>query len=274
LTKMEKNKKRIVVRAFTPIAKPLNHSVQKTSTMLLLGYLPYKNGEKEHSTKAYFIKGVRGMLRHAAMSMARVCRIEVCHTSEKDQLKDGTMVIPVGFHALGACETPCIIRRIFGTFREESRIIVKSDPIVSIKHNSFEVGVPVQNVHISSEYRIAKAFDGTPIQDFRQAYFAGYFNFQIDVTQLDDDEIKFLLETLLYIETLGSGKNSGYGHIKVLDVELQEVTIRKKLVANGEKYEVQDEEDVTPIILNNIEDWRKKYLYIKTECEADKKNEI
>ncbi|WP_287586422.1 RAMP superfamily CRISPR-associated protein [Candidatus Borrarchaeum sp.] len=253
---MRKTKKLMMIHAYTPIAKPINTSVQKNSTMLLLGQIPYENGSKIFTTKLYYIKGLRGMLRHACMSLAQDCSIEVCHTSEKTELKDGTKVTPSGFHPLGECEPPCILKRIFGTFREESSISVLSDPIASIKHKEFTTEVPVQKVHIASEYRIAKSFTGIPIQDFKESYFSGYFSFCIDVTELTDYEIKFLMESLLYIETLGAGKRSGYGRIKIISFEFQKVEITRKIDRENGSYKVVENESITPLELDDIESWR------------------
>jgi len=253
---MKKIKKQLIVRAYTPIAKPLNASIQKNSTMLLLGEIPYVNGEKTFNTKVYYIKGLRGMLRHASMALAHDSGIEVCHTSEKTELKDGTKLIPEGFHSLGTCDPPCILRNIFGSFREESRISVSADPITSISHKEYTTEVAVQKVHISSENRIALSFDGIPIQDFRESYFSGYFMFSIDVTQLTNNEIKFLIESLLYIETLGGGKNAGYGQVKLLDFDLQKIEAMKTVERENDVYKVTEEIEAESIELDNIESWR------------------
>ena len=254
---MKKIEKQIVVRAFTPIAKPTNASIQNKATMLLLGEIPYVNGKKSFNTKLYFIKGIRGMFRHACMRLARDHNIEVCHSSEKAELKDGTKLVPQGFHPLGSCDPPCILRNIFGTFREESHISIWADPITSIKHKQFTTNVSIQNVHIASEYRIVLSFDGTTIQDFIETYFSGYFTFYIDVTKLTDDEIKFLMEALLYVDTLGSGKNAGYGRVKILDFDLQKVTTSRKIVCEDESYKITENVSTTPIVLKQIEDWKK-----------------
>lgn len=254
---MRKIKKQIVVHAFTPIAKPINASIQKNSSMLLLGKLPYVNGEKTFNTKFYYIKGIRGMLRHACMELAQDCNIEVCHSSEKTELKDGKSVLPQGFHALGTCDPPCILRTIFGTFREKSSIVVAADPIASIKHKDYTTIVPVQNVHIASENRIALAYDGIPIQDFRESYFSGFFSFHIDVTNLTDGEIKFLIEAMLYVEILGAGRSSGYGCVKILNIALHKVeTIRKVEEDKEGNYKIIEETTETPLSLSKIEDWR------------------
>lgn len=60
--------------------------------MLLLGEIPYETGSKIFNTKLYYIKGLRGMLRHACMSLALDHGIAVYHTREKVELKDGTRV--------------------------------------------------------------------------------------------------------------------------------------------------------------------------------------
>jgi hypothetical protein len=252
---MKKTKKQLIVRAFTPIAKPLNASIQKNSTMLLLGEIPYINGSKTFNTKLYYLKGLRGMLRHACMELARNRGIEVCHSSEKTELKDGTKLVSQGFHPLGACDPPCILRRVFGTFREESRVSVSANPITSISHQDYTVEIPIQKVHIASENRIALSYDRIPIQDFRESYFSGYFTFIIDVTQLTDNEIKFLLDSLLYIEYYGGGRNAGYGHVKILDVETQQITIERKFVSEDKVLKVIEEETVTLLELDNIDGW-------------------
>ncbi len=257
---VKQTKKQIVIRAYTPIAKPHNASIQKNSTMLLLGEISYESGSKAFNTKLYYIKGVRGMLRHAAMSLAQDCGIEVCHSSEKTELKDGTQLVPSGFHPLGSCDPPCILRRIFGTFREESSISVLVDPIASIKHKEYTTELPAQKVHISTENRIALAYDRMAIQDFRESYFSGYFNFVIDITNLTDDEIKFIVESLLYIETLGSGKNAGYGCIKILEVEIQNVHVLRNVTMDNGVYKIIEEIEVKPILLENIEEWRNAYI--------------
>ncbi len=261
---MKTTKKQIVVRAYTPIAKPLNASIQKNSTMLLLGEIPYTNGGKTFNTKVYYIKGLRGMLRHAAMKLAYDCGIEVCHTSEKTELKDGTKLMPVGFHTLGSCDPPCILQRIFGSFRKESRISVSADPITSISHKDYTTDVAVQKVHIASENRIAMSFERIPIQDFRESYFSGYFTFSIDVTQLTKEEIKFLIESLLYIETLGGGKNAGYGQVKLLDFDLQNIEVEKKIEREDGVYKFSEDIKAEPVVLDGIEDWRETIVSVDT----------
>ena len=234
------------------------------STMLLLGEIPYMNGSKTFNTKVYYIKGLRGMLRHAAMALAHDCGIEVCHTSEKTELKDGTKLIPEGFHPLGTCDPPCILRNIFGSFREESRIAVSANPITSITHKEYTTEVAVQKVHISSENRIALSFDGIPIQDFRESYFSGYFTFSVDVTQLTNEEIKFLMESLLYIETLGGGKNAGYGQIKLLDFDLQQIEFTKNIKKDNGIYKFVEEMEAESLEIDNIEDWRETIVSLST----------
>jgi CRISPR/Cas system CSM-associated protein Csm3 (group 7 of RAMP superfamily) len=252
---MKKTKKQIVVRAFTPIAKPLNTSIQKNSTMLLLGEIPYENGSKTFTTKLYYLKGLRGMLRHACMDLARDHGIEVCHSSEKTELKDGTKLIPQGFHPMSACDPPCILRRIFGTFREESRVNVSANPITSIGHKEYTTKIPIQKVHIASENRIALSYDRIPIQDFRESYFSGYFTFSIDVTRLTKGEIKFLLESLLYIEYYGGGKSAGYGKVKILDIEPQQLVIERNFDVENGTLKIDEQETATPLKLDNINSW-------------------
>jgi CRISPR/Cas system CSM-associated protein Csm3 (group 7 of RAMP superfamily) len=122
----------------------------------------------------------------------------------------------------------------------------------------------VQKVHISSENRVALSFDGIPIQDFRESYFSGYFTFSVDVTQLTNGEIKFLMKSLLYIETLGGGKNAGYGQVKLLDFDLQKIETTKKVERDNGVYKFVEETEVESIELDNIEDWRETIVALNT----------
>jgi hypothetical protein len=240
--------------------------------MLLLGELPYVNGEKTFKTKFYYLKGLRGMLRHACMSLAQECGIEVCHTSEKETFKDGTKLIPQGFHVLGSCDPPCIIRKIFGAFGEKSSIDVLADPIASIKHKEYATEVPVQKVHISSENRIALTYDGIAIQDFRESYFSGYFSFFIDVTKLTNAEIKFLMEALLYVETLGAGRASGYGRVTIFNFDLQKIETTRTVAEDNEgNYKIVEETTETPISLSNIENWRDSLNFSEQNEQIEEK---
>ncbi len=96
---MRKIKKQIVIHAFTPIAKPINASIQKNSSMLLLGKLPYTNSSKTFNTKFYYIKGIRGMLRHV-WSLLKTATLKSVTVLRKQRLKMVKVFFRKGFMRL------------------------------------------------------------------------------------------------------------------------------------------------------------------------------
>ncbi len=243
---IKKKYKRIRVEAYTPIAKPSNGTVQKSKVLLKLAPVPYTNNGKEHKAEAYYIKGLKGLLRHAAMRCARAKGIEVCHTSDKEEDKHGNKLIPEGFHPLGSCYplNECIIHKIFGSMHVPSKIRVWSPPIANIKHAEYRSDIPIVKMHIATENRIALSYDKKPIQDFKEGYISGDFTFFIDVTKLNDEELNFILESLLYIEELGGGVNAGYGKVMLRKIVLEEVEEIRKLVKTIDGYKVEYKEKV------------------------------
>jgi len=61
---------------------------------------------------------------------------------------------------------------------------------------------------------------------------------------------------LLYIETLGDGKNAGYGQVKLLDLDLQKVEFTKNIKKDNGSYKFVEEVETESIELDNIEGWR------------------
>jgi len=72
---------------------------------------------------------------------------------------------------------------------------------------------------------------------------------------LTDDEIKFLVESLLYVEYYGGGRSAGYGHVKILSVELQHIAIERKFESKNGTLKVVEEENVTPLELETPDGW-------------------
>lgn len=192
----------------------------------------YKHGKeiKTDRTQIYLIKGLRGALRHSAMSLLHEAGLEVCHSSDKETTQEGKSLISEGFHPLGACEKdPCILNRIFGWMRHQSRIAVYADPIESPKHKSFTAEVPLQPVHIATENRVALTFEHKAIQDFGERYFSGVFHFRVDVSSLEPEELGLVIQSAMTLHRLGRGFNAGYGYIKIQQLTLEQVTTERRL---------------------------------------------
>ncbi|MHA2334204.1 MAG: RAMP superfamily CRISPR-associated protein [Candidatus Hodarchaeales archaeon] len=251
---------KVRVKTDSPV-KPLKGSLPRSNNSHLLKLYPvtyrYKNGKehKEKTVNSYYIKGLRGSLRHAVMKACHDRGLEVCHSTDKKEDSSGNNLLPKGFHLLGSCFKnggECIIHSIFGSKGNQSKISVFSYPIVSIPHKTFEIDVNVQNVHLSTENRLCKTFDGKSVQNFGERYFSGEFNFEIDVTRINKRELGLLINSIISIDKLGRGYNSGYGHLKIVSFQLikreekrmpewqeDKYIIRKEIKEESLKEEVQ-----------------------------------
>jgi len=224
-------RKILKVRALTPISKPLNGSLpsSKTSHLLKLWTFDYeyKNGKemKTSSATAYMIKGLRGSLRHQVMECCKKHGLEVCHTSDKKTDQKGNSLLPEGFHLQGACspEKECLVHAVFGSKQHQGKIRVLAKPIANISHKTFQTKTQFQNVHISTENRVALTLDGRSIQDFGERYFSGEFEFEIDVTECTPEELGLLIEASMTMKKLGRGYNAGYGELIILKMRLVEI---------------------------------------------------
>lgn len=256
------------IKAYTPICKPLNGNIPGSSNshLLKLWTFPYryKSGKeiKETTATAYLIKGLRGTLRHRVMAQCKERGLEVCHTSEKATDKKGNSLLPEGFHLLGSCidNGECIIHSIFGSMRHKSKIRVSALPIANISHKTFKTDYKVQNVQIATEKRVNLSYDGKSIQDFGERYFAGDFEFEIDVTECNPSELGLLVESVMYLQKLGRGYNSGYAEIIVKSFGLVERSIRrtpKWLTTNEFTIEEKVIEDPIPKeVVHALEEWQ------------------
>ncbi|MHA1215588.1 MAG: RAMP superfamily CRISPR-associated protein [Candidatus Hodarchaeales archaeon] len=246
-------RKILKVRAYTPIAKPLNGSLpsSKTSHLLKLWSFDYeyKNGKetKTSSATAYMIKGLRGSLRHQVMECCKKHGLEVCHTSDKKTDQNGNSLLPKGFHLQGTCspEKECLVHAVFGSKQHKSKIRVSTKPIANVSHKSFQTKTQFQNVHISTENRVVLTFDDRSIQDFGERYFSGEFEFEIDVTECTPTELGMLIEATMSMKKLGRGYNAGYGELTILKMHLVEVNsvLTPKLEENNdftiEKHDIE-----------------------------------
>ena len=262
------DKKILKVQAFTPISKPLNGSLPRSNNSHFLRLYPisywYRFGkeEKESIVETYYIKGLRGSIRHAVMRICKASHLEVCHTTDKEMDKSGNRLLPDGFHLLGTCEPTgsCIVHEIFGSKGRPGLISVYADPIGSITQKSAELTIPVQDVHIATESRHCATFDGKIAQDFGERYFSGYFKFEIDVTHCLSKHIGLLIESILNVEKLGRGYNAGYGHVQVLSFQLIKRIIKKTVVWQENDFviqEIKEEVYLKDEVMTAMNEWKK-----------------
>jgi hypothetical protein len=264
--KLQRPLKILKIYCYTPISKPLNGSLPQSNSSHLLRLYPveysYKKGKDKRTsyTETYFIKGLRGVIRHQVMKVCFEHGLEVCHTSDKKVDKHGNCLLPNGFHLLGTCQEngECIVHQVFGSMRHEGLISVYANPITSIPHKTAKMAVQLQKVHIASENRVAQTFDGNTIQDFSERYFSGEFSYEIDVTRCNPVQIGLLLEAVINLQKLGRGFNSGYGRIQVVKFQLLERTITR--VPEWEKNcfvvkEVIEEVSLKHDVLDAMQSW-------------------
>ncbi len=233
--KLENQISILKVYCYTPIAKPLNGSLPRSKSSHLLRLYPieysYTSGKevKKSQTETYFIKGLRGALRHQVMQSCVENGLEVCHTSDKEADKHGNSLLPKGFHLTGACKEngECVVHQIFGSKGNSGIISVYADPITSISHKTAKTDVNIQTVHIATENRTAMTFDGKSMQEFGERYFSGDFSFEIDVNRCNPIQLGLLIKSVLNMKKLGRGFNSGYGRIQIKKFQLLKRSIIK-----------------------------------------------
>ena len=98
--------KRIKITAKTVIAKPGNGQMARGNMKNLLLVYNGQGGAKDG--KRYLVKGLRGVLNHAIMALAKQRGIEVCHSSDKKETQTGDNLLPEGYRSvllLSACRT-------------------------------------------------------------------------------------------------------------------------------------------------------------------------
>ncbi|MFX1250294.1 MAG: RAMP superfamily CRISPR-associated protein [Promethearchaeota archaeon] len=237
------------VVAYTAIAKPLNGSLPRSNKSHFLRLYPvsysFKKGkeEKEATTETYFLKGLRGAIRHQVMQTCYDAGLEVCHTSDKEFDKAGNSLLPPGFHLLGQCKGngECIVHQVFGSKGNEGLIAVYAEPISSINHKSAIPENNVQAVHIATENRVCLSFEGKAIQDFGERYFSGEFSFEINVSKCSNEQVGLLIEAVLNLEKLGRGYNAGYGKVQIKRLSLVERESKKDLVWEEEDFTIKEE---------------------------------
>ncbi|MFX1476613.1 MAG: hypothetical protein ACFFCI_00645 [Promethearchaeota archaeon] len=256
------------VFCYTPIAKPLNGSLPRSSNSYLLKLSPitytYGKGKekKEETSEVYFIKGLRGALRHASMQVCFESGLEVCHSTDKQFDKEGNSLLPSGFHLLGSCQHngQCIMHEVYGSKGNKSIIAVYAYPITSINHKTAELEHTIQNVHLAMENRVCMTFDGKTVQDYGEKYFSGHFTFEIDVSQCSRKQLGLLIRSILALEKLGRGFNAGYGHVEVKKFQLLKRIKKKIPIFDGESFVIKteiSEESLDKEVIEALEEWDK-----------------
>ncbi|MFX0053278.1 MAG: hypothetical protein ACFE8U_18530 [Candidatus Hermodarchaeota archaeon] len=263
-------RKILKIYCFTPIAKPMNGSLpfSKITNLLKLSSTSYeyKNGKtiKSAIASTYFLKGLRGAVRHKIMEISQNLGLEVCHTTDKETDKHGNKLLPEGFHLLGSCKEngECIIHQLFGSKSNEGIISFWANPISNITEKTAIVKDKVQRVHISTENRISLTYDRRPAQDFKERYFSGNFKFEIDVTNCSLPQIGLLIEAIMNLEQYGRGFNSGYGKIEIKKFQLLERFVKRSPIWNDESFEIQEEMEESSLkqeVLDSLEAWKSVY---------------
>ena len=264
------------VYCYTNISKPLNGSLPRSNNSHLLRLNPveytYKNGkeEKKAKTETYWLKGLRGVIRHQVMKICHDNGLEICHTSDKETDKKGNRLLPEGFHLTGICKDDgeCIVHQIFGSKGNPSKISVYADPITSINHASAKTPIQLQKVQIATENRMVQAFNGKTIQNFGERYFSGNFTFEVDVTECEERELGLLIEAIMNLQKLGGGFNSGYGRLQIKQFQLLKRSINRTPEWKNESFIVKeniDEISEKKPVIEALKSW-KEYLQEVPKC--------
>ncbi|MHA1126588.1 MAG: hypothetical protein ACTSQX_13260 [Candidatus Heimdallarchaeota archaeon] len=225
--------KRIKITANTPIAKPGNGHISggKINNLLLLS----NGAEAEKDGKKYLLKGLRGLLNHSMMAQAKQKGIEVCHSSNKEETQSGEKLLPEGFHPNGGCYPEN------GSINKQS--VLRFEPVVIVSASANSKSTTAQKMHIATERRNSLVQGSKKaIQDFGERYVSGEFTLIIELLkEITQEELGFLLHSILYMPELGFGGsvNNGSGKIILEEVAMQEVertrTIKKGKVIEEEK---------------------------------------
>ncbi|MBN1329344.1 MAG: hypothetical protein JXA54_07715 [Candidatus Heimdallarchaeota archaeon] len=222
--------KRLKIIMKTPISKPGNGAINNgnVDSMLVL------------SDGRFLIKGLRGLLNHAMMAVAKQKGIEVCHSSDKKETQTGEDLLPKGYHLNGACypENECIRHKLMGSLKKQS--VLRFEPVVVAYEKTKENVEGAQKMQIATEKRIALvAGSKRSIQDFGERFVSGKFTLQIELLrELTKEELIFLLQSILFMPELGLGGsvNNGAGKIILEEVALQEV-LRSRKITKGKVVE-------------------------------------
>ncbi|MGC9780503.1 MAG: hypothetical protein HZR80_14750 [Candidatus Heimdallarchaeota archaeon] len=250
--------KRLVIKIETPQAKTGNGPAVggKINNLLLIG----AEGGNGKDGKKYLVKGLRGWINHAMMTLAKEQRVEVCHSSEKTETQKGESLLPDGFHPVGKCieEVECVKHRLMGSFVKPSKL--KFEPVIIIS-KAYKGKIPkdVQPMHIATDKRNALVqHSKTAIQDFGERYFAGEFALTIELLEeLSKEELGFLLKAILYASDIGLGAaiNNGSGKVKIKQVMLQQVDRSRAFDNQGKVIEKEKARNLWKEMQDGMKAW-------------------
>ena len=264
--------KRLKIQAYCQVLKTLNNNIGVNGIMMQLDNAIEWDTSKRNKLELRQIKGLKGWLRHKYMKYYNQKEIEVCYSTSKEEYKDRKVNIPRGYHLLGECDGKCPIYNIFGgivTKKEKSselnrtsKISIFCPPVIS-KEGYFklndeskkQVGLNDYNVmHFGIESSSAIGENDESLQNFSKQFLSGNFMFYIDISKLDMDEIKVLIDVLLKTDNqLGSSKTYGNGHIELKEIKYEDVNITYSLCEDGKIIKREDIKDLTRELFQIVE---------------------
>ncbi|MFX0170305.1 MAG: hypothetical protein ACFE9L_00135 [Candidatus Hodarchaeota archaeon] len=251
---------------------------------------------------------LRGILNHASMKVCYHAGIEVCHSTDRLTDKEGNKLLHKGFHPKGWCDEKnkksiftnltadgkkeretlvrqftnidkrCILHQVYGSkhfaslFSVYAKPIIRKDDLDAKAQNLALIKNRFQIVQRAQDQRVVLAYDGTPVQNFAEDYFAGYFTVDLNVTKLSDVQLGFMLNSLKALYRLGRGYNSGYGRLFIDEFELWQEFHTKEEEFNGNKgrfiYHTRCE-PVNGLMQQALRAWK---AYVKTYHESKNGN--
>lgn len=271
--------KRLKIKAYTEVLKTENGSTGTTSRMLKIDdYIKHpvkktKDGEEKVNNKNVqlrMIKGLKGWLRHKYMEYYLNKGTEVCYSSSKEAFKDRKLEIPKGFHLLGDCEGKCPIYLIFGgvsakkgkssELSKTSRMVIWANPVISRKRfnsQSEEIRKKLTErfniMTFNVENGLVVGINDESLQNFGKEFVSGEFDIFIDVTKLNDEEFKTLLEVLLTTKNqLGGNKTYGNGKIEIKKIIYENVIDKIDLSEDGDINRREEIENLNLPKLENL----------------------
>lgn len=297
-TSLEIKQKVIRVIIQMNFIKPLNGagSSGKMSHLLRLSNIIYwyvYNGVKKFkSIPMYQFKSFKGAIHHQSMWLSKERGLEVCHSTDKLEIKGGKKLLPDAFHKRGECVNSkrCILHEVYGGKGYQSLFTVLCHPLVAynvggyddeeevIKNNgtvnkkqsgvlpkSAVFDIPVQQVHISTENRVNLTFDKISAQDFKERYISGKITFELLVDNCQPHHIGFLIETLMWMSQAGRGETMGTGQFEITEFEYFERKTEKKVDFNlteGQKFKIVSVKVEAPLVKETQEALQSWYKYV------------
>lgn len=143
-----------------------------------------------------------------------------------------------------------------GSMKKQS--VLRFEPVIIISDNIKGEFEDAQKIHVATDNRNA-LMQGTKksIQDFGERYIAGEFVFVIELLrELNEEELGFLLKSILYMPELrwGAAANNGAGKLELVEINLQEVK-RIRTIKKGKVYEEEQEKNLWKNMESALKAW-------------------